>query len=180
MKRIARDWSPMTQGAEESSPLSRANHCSPAPTQARWTTMARPCQQAPPFSAPRIEGRKLWPLSGLCNPPLASHLDRPNTGGGGVPRRRRQFCSVNAAPSTMIFRASRKSISGRVSHPLALAASTHHSMLACSGRPPARTSRADISVYPSIPPASVSALSRKPSMHHAPFRQERMLLCVYA
>lgn len=84
MKRIARDWSPMTQGAEESSPLSRANHCSPAPTQARWTTMARPCQQAPPFSAPRIEGRKLWPLSGLCNPPLASHLDRPNTGGGGT------------------------------------------------------------------------------------------------
>lgn len=86
MKRIARDWSPMTQGAEERSPLSRANHCSPAPTQARWTTMTRPCQHVPPFSVPRIEGRKLWPLSGLCNPPLASHLDRPNTGGEGYPK----------------------------------------------------------------------------------------------
>ncbi|KAK0738359.1 hypothetical protein B0T18DRAFT_394662 [Schizothecium vesticola] len=53
-------------------------------------------------------------------------------------------------------------------------------MLACSGRPPARTPRADISVYPSIPPASVSALSRKPSMHQAPFRRESCVLLSYA
>lgn len=153
MKRIARDWSPMTQGAEESSPLSRANHCSPAPTQARWTKMARPCQHTPPpFSVPRIEGRKLWPLSGLCNPPLSSHLDRPNTGGGGTSK----ALSILQCQCRVFhddIQGFSDSISGRVSHPLALAASdTHHSMLACSGRPPARTSRADISVYPSIPP----------------------------
>lgn len=176
---MARDWSPMTQGAEESSPLSRANHCSPAPTQARWTKMARPCQHAPPpFSVPRIEGRKLWPLSGLCNPPLSSHLDRPNTG-GVVPQRRRQFCSVNAAPSTMIFRASRAPSQGASHTRWPWPPRTHTTACwpALAALPLGRLELTSPSTPPSRP-ASVSALSTKPSMHHTPFRQGRMLLCV--
>lgn len=176
MKRIARDWSPMTQGAEEKQP--------PQPSKPLFTgSDTGPMDQDGPalsaYPPPRIEGRKLWPLCQVFAIHPCQVTSTDPTQGGVVPQRRRQFCSVNAASSTMIFRASRTPSRGASHTRWPWPPRTHTTACwpALAALPLGRLELTSPSTLPSRP-ASVSALSTKPSMHHTPFRQERMLLCV--